>query len=278
MKIAVINDIHLGKDLEISELTGKTRAASSLGWERVPKLLTRIEQKHQPDLFIQGGDLIRSDSEQEDTKNYNQALSCFSKLKTPVIHTLGNHEIRKLDHQNISDIWQQLSIDQPFFGSIEIQGIQIIWLGIENSIQQAENFCVLPEEQLTWLDKTLQQSQKPTIIFSHMAWNNQDMHGNYYFETLGKAKAHYWNQQSIQDIVKNHSNILGIFSAHVHWLYANTIFNIPFCSLPSMVENIASPEIDTVFPEVYSIVEIREKCQVTLTCYSREFAFFKTEL
>lgn len=69
MKIAIVNDIHLGKDLEISQKTGKTRAASSLGWERLSELLTRIERKHTPDLFIQGGDLIRSETEQEDEIN-----------------------------------------------------------------------------------------------------------------------------------------------------------------------------------------------------------------
>ena len=65
MKIAVVNDIHVGKTLEHK---GRVRASSHLV-EDAPNFLKDIQQQHSPDALINLGDLIRSERKNSIFKN-----------------------------------------------------------------------------------------------------------------------------------------------------------------------------------------------------------------
>lgn len=58
MKIAVVNDIHVGKSLEHG---GRIRASSHLVEEVLPGFLKEIVQQHSPNVLINLGDLIRNE-------------------------------------------------------------------------------------------------------------------------------------------------------------------------------------------------------------------------
>lgn len=58
MKIAIVNDIHVGKCLEHN---GKVRASSHLVEDMLKGFLQGIISEHTPDALVNLGDLIRSE-------------------------------------------------------------------------------------------------------------------------------------------------------------------------------------------------------------------------
>jgi len=93
MKIAVVNDIHVGKSLEHN---GKVRASSHLIEGTLEGFLKDIHQQHCPDILINLGDLIRSESKELDLQLYRRLVGKFEQVSLPVVHLLGNHELKKM--------------------------------------------------------------------------------------------------------------------------------------------------------------------------------------
>ncbi len=277
MKIAILTDIHLGKDLTNPAINEEsTRVASSLVFSRLPALLDHISSWHQPELWINLGDVIRSETVEIDKKNYQQGLEILQQSCQPIIHLLGNHEIRQLTNQDILDIWKDLSIEQSEYGSQVFQGVRFIWLGLETRMVEGNKRTFLPQNQLQWLATELEHSIQPAVLLSHYAFNHQNFTGNYYFETLGKNFACYENQQEVQEIIREfQSKILLTVNGHVHWIQVNVGSQPPQFTLPSMTENIAAPG-EKVFPAIYSILEINEG-HFSLKSYSDRFCLWSVE-
>lgn len=127
MKIAIINDVHVGKPLE---RRGVMRAASHLAQDALPRLLSNIVQLHQPDLIVNLGDLIRSEGREHDQNLYRQALVPFQSLSCPVLHLIGNHDVKRMTTQEVENLWHAAGFKQQSFGIKEIKGVPVIWLGM----------------------------------------------------------------------------------------------------------------------------------------------------
>ncbi len=121
MKIAIVNDIHAGPPLVVE---GKTRAFSPLAEEKLPETLRHIEERHSPDLFINLGDLIRSENREIDHERYQRIIQMFHPYH--VLHLMGNHELRTLQLEEVETLSRQKT-----FGLKEMGSHVIIWLGLE---------------------------------------------------------------------------------------------------------------------------------------------------
>src|ERR1700722_1724703 len=114
MKIAVVNDIHVGKCLEH---IGKVRAYSHLVEDMLKRFLREIILEHSPDALINLGDLIRSEEREADITRYRRIISHFEEIKLPVIHLLGNHELKKMLLKDIESAWNDRGFDQKSYGA-----------------------------------------------------------------------------------------------------------------------------------------------------------------
>ena len=101
MKLAVVNDVHVGKSLEHN---GRVRASSHLVEDMLPSFLKEIMQQHSPDALINLGDLIRSEERNIDLQKYSHLINNFEGLEIPVIHLLGNHELKKMSLEEIEKL------------------------------------------------------------------------------------------------------------------------------------------------------------------------------
>jgi hypothetical protein len=147
MKIAVVNDIHVGK---CQEHNGKVRAASHLVEEMLPGFLQEIIQQHSPHVLINLGDLIRSEEKESDLKKYRNLIAHFGHVKLPVIHLLGNHELKKVPLEELEKAWQDCGFDQKSYGYKDIDNFTLIWLGLECDSKD-HKIRSLPSYQLNWL-------------------------------------------------------------------------------------------------------------------------------
>ncbi len=276
MKIAVVNDIHVGLQMEHK---GQMRAASHLAERRFPELLMRIVEKHQPDCVVNLGDLIRGESREIDIKRYLQSLSAFQKISCPTIHVIGNHEIRYMSVSDVEQCWKERSFDQISYGTRVILGVRIIWLGMLAKKEDGKKHY-LPEDQLHWLRHQLESAKEPILVFIHCAIDDQDARGNFFYEELEKGDSSSFfleNQLEIRAILQKNKLLRGVFQGHLHYFHMRVIDDLPYITCPAMVENICAPGMRDNFPEVYTILDI-EPQGATVKCYSRDHCFAGIEL
>lgn len=275
MKIAIVNDVHVGKPLTYES---KLRAASHMAAESLPIVLNHIIKQHDPDVIINLGDLIRADHRELDKQNYASALAHFKQISRPVIHLLGNHELKHMNINDIDEIWRKLGLKQTLYGHLEMGGFALVWLGLElNPQNHKQRF--LPAEQLAWLRETLKKCDLPVILFTHCALDDQKMMGNFFYELSdNELKEGFFleNASDILQVISQSSSVEIVMQAHLHYFYSKTIEGTPYLTCPAMGDNICGPNAHDHFPEIYTLLTLTDE-QITVKAYSRQFSFAGTE-
>lgn len=275
MKIAILNDVHIGKPLERGQIV---RAASHLAEYCLPKLMDHIEKQHAPDLYINLGDLIRSEDKSEDSLRYQQAIQHFTRIKRPVLHLLGNHDIKHMSPHDVEAIWKKNGFSQKSFGAREMNGFMLIWLGMHYQPGYPFKHC-LPHEQLTWLGNTLQNADKPCVVFTHCAVDDQDVSGNFFYEGYeAKDKRGFFleNYEEIQRVISGCPFVKIVVQAHLHYFHAKIINKVPYVTCPAMGDNICGPTISHHMPEIYSLLTLAGS-EMVFKSFSRDYCFAGSE-
>lgn len=271
MKLAVVNDIHAGKCLEHN---GRVRASSHLVEEMLPGFLREIIQQHSPDILINLGDLIRSEERESDLQNYRRLIAHFEQLKSPVIHLLGNHELKKMLLEDIESAWNEQGFNQKSYGSKDIGGFTLIWLGLELDSND-HRIRFLPSAQLNWLRKKLKQVNCPTVIFTHCAIDDHDVNGNFFYEASdnrSKKALFLQNQEEIRKIISSSDSVIAVIQAHLHYFHTKKIDGISYITCPAMGDNICGPNIKDNVPEIYTIFSF-EKNRITAKAFAGKYCF-----
>lgn len=271
MKIAIVNDIHVGKALMHNR---RIRAASHLVEDRLEDILQSIVTWHAPDLLVNLGDLIRSEVKERDMECYARLLSIFNGLNCPVIHMLGNHEIKKMAAAELEGLWTVGGYHQKTFGSINIGGCQVLWLGLELDPKD-ERICLLPNDQLLWLKEQALKVKEASLIFIHCPVDGHDTSGNFFYEAIdGRSQTALFldNQLEVREVIASFSNVKAVFQAHLHYYNVKLIGHLPYFTCPALGDNICAPGVEDVIPEIYTMVEIAEN-KLTVKAFSGEYCF-----
>ncbi len=271
MKLAVVNDIHVGKCLEHND---RVRASSHLVEDMLSGFLREIIQQHSPDALINLGDLIRSEARDSDLQNYRRLIVKFEQIQSPVIHLLGNHELKEMLLEDIESIWYEQGFNQESYGSKEIDDFTLIWFGLElNSDDHRIRF--LPSDQLNWLRSQLKQINRSIVIFTHCAIDDHDVNGNFFYEASdnrNKKALFLENQEEIRKIISSSNSVIAVIQAHLHYFHTKKIDGIPYITCPAMGDNICGPNIKDNVPEIYTIFSF-EKNRVTVKAFSGKYCF-----
>ncbi|MFZ0565967.1 MAG: metallophosphoesterase [Chlamydiales bacterium] len=271
VKIAIVNDVHVGKSLEHD---GKVRASSHLMEDMFESFLEQIAQHHSPDIIVNLGDLIRSEKRETDLTKYQKLIEIFEKIKIPVIHLLGNHELKKMPLNEIENLWQHHGFSQKSFGRQDFDKFTLIWLGLElDSVDH--RIRLLPLEQLEWLEIQLKKNQRPTIIFTHCAIDDHDVKGNFFFEATDNHNTRalfLQNQEAIRKIISSYGNVVAVFQAHLHYFHTRQIDGIPYITCPAMGDNIYGPNVKDNIPEIYTLLTFQQN-HVSAKAYSGKYCF-----
>lgn len=275
MKIAVVNDVHVGKSLEHE---GKVRASSHLMEEMLPTFLEGIVKQHAPDVLVNLGDLIRSVEKESDLEKYRHLIEIFKNTKIPVIHLIGNHELKKMPLQSIESIWHNHGFPQKSFGSQDFNNFTLIWLGLELDPTD-HRVRLLPLEQLDWLKIQLKNKERPALIFTHCAIDDHDVNGNFFYEASDNKKKtalFLQNQASIREVISNAGTVAAVLQAHLHYFHTKQIDGIPYITCPAMGDNICGPNVRDNVPEIYTILTL-EPNNISAKAYSGKYCFAGSE-
>lgn len=268
MKIAIVNDIHIGKGMEHK---GKYRASSHLVEGLLDNFLKSILDQHQPDLLINLGDLIRSEERDLDIDRYRKALSSFNKLDVPIIHVVGNHELRRMRLTDVEACWNH---KQNSYGSQFYHGINLIWLGLE---LDPHNYRIrrLPDNQLDWLKEELARSNHPTLIFTHCAIDDHNVKGNFFFEAYdGQDSTALFlkNQTEIRKVIASCKHVISVIQAHLHYFHVKEMEGMPYITCPAMGDNICGPNVEDNVPEIYTLLSY-DAGHLIVKAYSGKYCF-----
>lgn len=273
VKIAIVNDIHAGESFSKN---GHMRAASQLVQARLPQTLKRISEEHEPDLLVNMGDLIRKGYLGSETELYRQIIQHFSTCPCPVIHMLGNHELVNNREEDIKEIWKEEGYTQNSFGEEVINNVRVLWLGMEAIDAQG---CIfkLSDEQLQWLDETLKKDDRPAILLTHFAIDDQDVTGNFFYTGQNRHVFFFENQEECRRVIAPHKHLKAVIQAHLHYFNCRMLESRPYVTLPAMIDNICAPYQDNIYPEVYSVLELTKQ-SLKIRSYSKDVRFAGVEI
>ena len=225
MKFAIINDIHIG---DYRQYDGIYRKATPYAEKLLKRFVQKMNKTFHPDFVVEGGDMIQDTNLTIDKKNYKKGLTILSKLKCPVYHLVGNHELEYLSEKFLKDT---LDYKKLYF-SFDQENIRLIFLFIKRFYPSKE--IKLDSAQLKWLRERV-KTDKKIIIFSHYSLVPVNTRGNFWFSKRPDL-AFIKNYREFLKIIEG-KNVKLAFNFHLHWNKKQVKNGVPYITTQSLVEN-----------------------------------------
>ena len=245
LKMVLLTDIHYGTD---KQYEGQDKKLSSRALSLVRYMVNRMNSDLKPDFVVQLGDLIEDEDAETDEENYSIAVDAFKPLKMPVYHVVGNHEQVNL---NLEQIRAKLNYPALYY-SFDAQAFHFIVLF---STSKDHTEIHVDKEQLKWLVKDLEQTDKPTVVFIHHPIDDQDLTGSFWFEKYPKF-CFVEEKVEIRETLARSGKVRAVFSGHVHRNNLQSHDGIHYITVQSLVENMH--ESRKVPSESFAVVTFAE--------------------
>jgi predicted phosphodiesterase len=197
LRFGVITDVHHGL------------APDSL--QRMRAFVEEVKRRNDLDFVMQLGDFCHSNSSSE-TEPF---LALWNSIDLPKHHVLGNHD---MDRGTKSDAMRLWGMPARFY-SFEAGDYRFITLDLNHFRKEGKlhgyahgNYFTdnathnwADPEQLSWLERELPKTRKPTIVFSHQPLGFQEPNGELPPE-----------QREVLSVLKQHSGVVACLFGHLH--------------------------------------------------------------
>lgn len=254
MKFAIINDMHVGTK-ESGYFKGIQRKLTGEAERLIKKFVEEMNESEKPEFVINLGDSIEDLNDREmDFELFDKGRKLLAGLKMPCYTLIGNHDVRTLAHGDIAKLFgygeMYYSFDQ---GQYHFVALSFVMTG-NHTVDLGDIFAEVPADQLEWLAEDLAKTKKPTVVFMHYGLAEDDMKGNFWFETAPE-KGLLSNRAQVRKIFEDSGKVRAVFTAHQHWNRMHEHAGIPYFTVTSLVENFNN---DGVPAEAYTIVNLKE--------------------
>lgn len=248
--LAFVTDIHAGKLIEHRP-----------GQEAIGLLSSFISiiQERDIDAVIELGDRVNNEDHDRDLQNLNAVRDKFTSLKVPRYSILGNHDMHYLSKDENKEI---LSLPALYY-SVNIGGFTCLFLDTADPIW---GHCggTVSKQQLDWLTSEVQKDNRPKLVFGHHPATVQNQTGNPFFVDIPGEET-LKNYAQVQHVLENGKHVIGYFNGHVHWFHVCRVRQIPYVSLPSLLESY--PEKEHA-PGRYTLAEFSEDGIIDLSFHT----------
>jgi len=194
--IAQITDLHLRpRGLACYRVSDTNMMA-----ERAIRSLQALSPK--ADAIVVTGDL----TDRSDPREYAVARELLSRLEAPVYLMPGNHDSSDGMRREMADFpGLQETKDGKIFYAATIGAVRLVAL---DSHLPGRPQGQLGQEQLTWLDATLRESTKPTLVALH---HPPSLSGIVHMDNMGLIDA-----DALEEVLKPHAHVDRILCGHIH--------------------------------------------------------------
>lgn len=243
----MLSSMALANDLKFIQITDShfSSAKEDYTQREVEHSKSVLEKTIEDINSISGVDFVVFTGDNIDTANAADLkifLKLANTLKVPYYVVIGNHEVfksQKFDKKEYMKTVRKYSKNcRPSGANYEFEKNGIVFLVVDGAKD------VIPgpagyykKNTLNWLDKELTKYQgSKVVIFQHFP-----IVAPYYNRTHST-----YNVADYENILKKHSNVMGIFSGHYHANGEKMVDGIYHASAPALVEA----------PHNYKIIEI----------------------
>jgi 3',5'-cyclic AMP phosphodiesterase CpdA len=250
MKFAIINDIHNGPP-NSGFINGIQRKLTYKAEGLVKAFGEEMNAHEHPEFVIILGDFIEDVNDRTtDIEYFKKTADLLSHFEMPAYPLIGNHDIRTLSDNDIKKI---LNYERLHY-SFDKDNYHFICLSFEMTGNHTSDLsdirAKVSKEQQEWLKHDLSNTTKDTIVFIHYGLAEDDMKGNFWFES-GKNNALLDNRDEVKEILETSGKVKAVISGHQHWNRMKVENGIPYFIVTSLVENFNN---DGIAAEAHTIV------------------------
>lgn len=230
LRIAIVTDIHHGKP-----------STAKRGDRALPLMeeFARYVQDSGATHVLDMGDRISDENRDTDLKLQAEVAEAFRAVSAPIWHLNGNHD---RDHLSVADneqiLGQALGHEVHDLGGWRI----VLWRadsrirrGDEALVPGGQNF-LLGEADLVWLARTMQASDRPTLVVSHVPVSGHAQTGNYYFQNNPGSSTYPMAERARSALALARVPVVCL-SGHVHWNTVTTVDGITHLTQQSLTES-----------------------------------------
>ncbi|MXN64274.1 phosphodiesterase [Stappia sp. GBMRC 2046] len=194
--IAQITDLHIRPNGLACRRVSETNMLA----ERAVRVLNALDP--QPDAVVVTGDLADEAGERE----YANVHALLSRLRAPVYVMPGNHDLTPRMRAGLSGFScvDSGSADKMHY-AVDIGALRLV--ALDSSVPGAPH-GELGEQQVAWLDRTLGESARPTIVALH---HPPCALGIRHMDAIALIDG-----QALAAVVSKHSHVERVICGHVH--------------------------------------------------------------
>lgn len=232
--------------------------------ESVDKMAECVEfmNRQKVDFLVELGDFKDQDNSpvEERTLWYLWTIEkVFQRFQGPKYHVLGNHDMDGISkEQFLKNITNTSVYSEQTFYSYDSHGVHFVVLDAnfraDGAAYDHGNFewtdTSIPQVQLDWLQKDLEATYLPTIVFVHQLL---DGNGDLYVK----------NAEEVREILQASGRVLAVFLGHKHEGDYHNIAGIHYYTLIAMVDG------SGLANSSYAIVEVLDNHDIIVTGYRK---------
>ncbi len=227
--IGLVTDLHFGPE---ARHEGKLRKLTAQAPRLLDAFVDRMNQVR-PSVVVNLGDDLEDEGRAVDLERYGAVISAFGRLEVPVLHVAGNHDTVHLDRSDLLRAWGRPAGSQLYY-SLELGGYRLIVL---HTIEVKDTSVSIDAEQLGWLEREIDATTEPIVVFMHHSAADQHLVGNRWFE--GKPHICLVRERAkLRSILELSGRVLAVFNGHLHWNHLDLVGGIPYVTLQSLIENV----------------------------------------
>ena len=253
LKMIVFSDLHYAPERPVNNGSRIDRKLTHLALPILQKMTDEINTS-KPEVAVFCGDYVEDfNNHDEDLKNMKFIWDKMKDIKVPFYGCVGNHDLRSM--QSRTEIEQILGYEHSTF-SVDVNGYHLVVLGtfVNNELGNEEGGIYktqfISDDDLNWLKKDLEATNKPVIVFCHFGVAEDDMKGNWWFSELPET-ALLGNRKELKQILQDSNKVIAVFSGHQHWTKFLTENGINYYVVGSLTEDMRENGVpDGVFFEV----------------------------
>ena len=206
--IAHLSDIHYAP-MENSEVANMLREKNIYVENLLPQCLEHLKTVN-PDIILITGDLTH-ESEADDFRYVKQVLDKYMP-ETPVLCTIGNHDIRHAFRTGFLNIPEQDANDEPYYDFVIVNDYQFVSLD-SSYVKRLEG--IFTDDAMDYLEEKLENPNvKGTFILMH-------------HPIMKRARHLAFTMNDRLEKILRSGKIKGIFNGHVHSNFASSVFGVP---------------------------------------------------
>ncbi len=220
MKVGVFTDAHYaeGLTMQATRTCGKS-------YDKVTRILQFFRDV---DVVIQLGDLINVTGDAvQDEKNISRMQALLKELKVPCYSVLGNHDVETAPKKRF------LPEHPEGYYTFEVGKFRFIVLD-GNYISTGESYEVtewrwtdtwIPEGQLAWLERTLQETAGPAIVLCHQNLDDR-----------GDDPHLIGNASQVRALLEKSGKVAAVLQGHCHRGCFSRVNGIPYYTFRALCE------------------------------------------